>query len=158
MRFLDPRATARAVLTWWLGWSALGAAIIALPDSDARVVSFSRTHGPAPLDLAGVMLLLVGWTPIAIRLWHTRHAWADRPPSLTAAGLLAITGAALLVPAITLDLGRWWLAAAGLLVLAQILAVLTSSPFHPTDRPLRQRGRSAHGAAEDDNRSSWSRR
>lgn len=103
----------------WLLGSAVGGLVVALPDSGERVFSFSETHGPSPLDLVGVVVLVGSWLPFAVllpSLWRIAKrgtAWA--------AGVLAVLGTVALVVTIGADLGWWWLAAVAMLVAAQLL-------------------------------------
>jgi hypothetical protein len=103
----------------WLVGSTVGGLVVALPDSDDRVFSFSQSHGPSPLDLVGVVILVGSWLPIAVRLpslWRMVKrgtAWF--------AGVLAVLGTAALLVTIGADLRWWWLAAVAVLVGAQLV-------------------------------------
>lgn len=108
-------------LSAWIVGSVVGAVIVALPDSDQRVFSFSRTHGPSPLDLVGVAVLVGCWLPIAFVMTSSWRAMDGAPARFAAA--LAILGAAALVITIAADLGWVWLVAAGALVVAQIIVL-----------------------------------
>ena len=110
----------RRLATWVVG-SVLGAGILALLDADDRVFSFSPTHGPSPLDLAGRVILLLAWLPIGSVLWNGRRALAG-PPARIAFVLLAV-GAIMLVVTIRLDLGATYLIAVAMLLAAQLLAL-----------------------------------
>ena len=115
------RASLRSRATLWLAGSAIGALIVALPDSDERVFSLSETHGPSPLDLFGMVILVGSWLPFAVlmpRLWRGM----DRGPRRLV-GALAIAGAIGLLITIGYDLGWTWLIAVSALVAAQILLV-----------------------------------
>ena len=110
----------KRLAVWAIG-SAVGAAILALPDANNRVFSLSETHGPSPVDLVGLVIVVAAWVPIAAVLWLRRK-------SLTGAGawtafVLAAVGAAMLVVTIGFDLGPIYLAAVGLLLAAQLLAL-----------------------------------
>ena len=106
----------------WLVGSAVGGLVVALPDSGERVFSFSETHGPSPIDLVGMAVLVGSWLPVAVllpSLWRTARrgvAWA--------AGVLAVLGVAALIVTIGADVGWWWLAAVAMLVVAQLVLVL----------------------------------
>ena len=105
----------------WIIGSGVGAAVVALPDSDQRVFSFSRTHGPSWPDLLGVVVIVVCWLPIAFvvpSLWR-----ASRGAVARLAAVLAALGAAALTITLGADLGWWWLPAAGALVGAQVLVL-----------------------------------
>ena len=118
----------------WLVGSAIGGLIVALPDSDDRVFSFSQTHGPSPLDLVGVVVLVVAWVPVAVllpSLWRSVKrgtAWF--------AGVLSVFGTAALIVTIGADLGWWWLAAVAILVVAQ-LVLLTAGWRVASAHPVR---------------------
>ena len=111
----------RRSATTWAAGSAVGAAIIALPDAGPRVVSLSRTHGPSLLDAAGVLVLLAAWVPVLAVLWAGRAVLAGHPGVVPAA--LAVVGAAVLVASVAGDTGAEWVLGAVLLVAAQGLAL-----------------------------------
>ncbi len=111
----------RKRLTVWAIGSAAWAGIIALPDSDDRVVSFSQTHGPSLIDLAGVLLLLAAWAPIAAVLWSRRGALTG--PGAWISAVLLLVGAGLLVMTIGADLGPMYLVAIVVLLVAQLVAL-----------------------------------
>ena len=119
----------------WLAASAIGAAIIAMPDNDARIFSFSGTHGPSAIDLLGIVVLLAGWAPVAWMLWSRRAA--IRGPHARFAGVLAVVGVVLLVVTIRLDLGASWIVAVAILLAAQFTALwsLDRSIHHEPGRP-----------------------
>jgi hypothetical protein len=117
---MNRRSFVRRTL-WWLVGSAVGAVVVALPDPDNRVFSLSRTHGPSPLDLVGVVILIGCWLPVAAmlpRLWRA-------VPRATArlAAILALVGALGLTLTIGADLGGTWLIAVAALVTAQIVLI-----------------------------------
>jgi hypothetical protein len=119
---LNPHASAvpRRVLIWVAG-SGVGAAVVAMPDKGPRLFSFSETHGPSAVDLAGMAALVAAWLPVAVLLWSARSRLTGR--YAWAAAILAVLGLVGLVVTIGLDLGPWWIAAAGVLVLAQFVAL-----------------------------------
>ncbi len=115
----------RKSLSWrtllWVAGSMVGAAVVALPDSDERVFSFSRTHGPSLLDLLGVAILVGSWLPVASlmpSLWR-----ASGRASARAAAAIAVVGAVGLVVTIGADLGWVWLVTAAALVIAQLILI-----------------------------------
>jgi hypothetical protein len=115
---MTPRSLLWRSLLWVAG-SAIGAVVVALPDSGERVLSLSRTHGPSPLDLVGVVILVGAWLPVAVSLPYLWRATKGVPAGLAAG--LGFTGAVGLVVTIAADLGWLWLAAAGALVGAQVV-------------------------------------
>jgi hypothetical protein len=117
---MNRRSLVRRTLLWLVG-SAVGAVVVALPDPDNRVFSLSRTHGPSPLDLVGVVILIGCWLPAAAmlpRLWRAVPRAAAR-----LAAILALVGALGLTLTIGADLGGTWLIAVAALVTAQIVLI-----------------------------------
>lgn len=104
----------------WLGGSALGGAIVALPDAGGRVFSLSESHGPSAVDLVGVAVLLAGWLPVPALLWSSRRVLRPQARWLATA---AVTGVAVLVATIMADLGAWWVLGVALLVAVQVGAL-----------------------------------
>ena len=105
----------------WTAGSVVGAVIVVLPDSGERVFSLSRTHGPSPLDLFGVAILVGCWIPIAFVMTSSWRAMDGAAARFAAA--LAVLGAVALVITIGANLGWVWLVAAGALVIAQIIVL-----------------------------------
>jgi hypothetical protein len=102
----------------WLVCSVLGAVVIALPDSDQRVFSLSAAHGPSPVDLLGVLLMLAGWTLFLRALWLARRQ-VGRARAAATIPFLTGVGLGLLVASIT-DYPHWWIFGAILLTAAQL--------------------------------------
>lgn len=116
----SPQRVRRATTTW-VAASALGVAVVALPDAGPRLVSLSRTHGPSLLDAAGVVVLLAAWVPVLAVLWAGRALLAGRP-AVAPAGLWLV-GCAVLVASVAGDTGAEWVLGVVLLVAAQALAL-----------------------------------
>lgn len=131
----------------WLAGSAVGVAVVAVPDSDERVVSLSRTHGPSPVDLVGVAVLVAAWLPVLLLLTRRRHAlrggWAR------AALLLAVVGGAGLVVTLGLDLGPVYLVPVVLLVAAQLAALRACARPGPSPGPAAQNSRAVGSSLPD---------
>jgi hypothetical protein len=70
---------------------ALGGAIIALPDADHRLFSFSEEHGPAPLDAVGFVVLLAGYLLLVRVVWRGQQ----RLPRRVVIAVLAVVLAGL---------------------------------------------------------------
>ena len=123
-RLRRSRVTTRSLLWRSAGWmlgSAVGAAVVALPDSDQRVLSLSSTHGPSPVDMLGVVLLVGSWLPVAFAmpsLWQAAHGAAAR-----LAAAFAMLGTGGLVITLGADMGRVWVIAAGALVIAHVIVI-----------------------------------
>jgi hypothetical protein len=128
------KSLCRRLALWAVG-SAVGAVVVALPDSDQRVFSFSTTHGPSPIDLLGVAVLVGCWLPIAVVL---PSSWRAMPAVRARfAAACAVLGAAALVVTIGADLGWLWILAAGALVVAQITVLADAwrtADEHPAPR------------------------
>ncbi|HEX2054088.1 MAG TPA: hypothetical protein VHJ78_10240 [Actinomycetota bacterium] len=111
----------------WAPWAALnvvGFVLIALPDPDQRVLSFSRTHGPGPADLAGSILLTSAWVLLDVFTWRHRQALAGLGARRLVLFFLmpALAGIGLVAWSVSQDAGMWWLAGAGILALLQLTA------------------------------------
>lgn len=107
----------------------LGVVLVALPDSDRRVVSLSETHGPSLVDLVGSLVLTASWLPVPILAWRWRHRVSRWVWAL--AGLLAGAGGVALYLTISRDLGWWWVPAVAALVLAQVIPVVVAALRRP---------------------------
>src|SRR5687767_4578224 len=107
-------------MLWMLG-SLLGAFLVILPDNDDRLFSLSASHGPAAVDLIGIVILLLAYIPILLLLWRARSIirglWA-----ITAV-ILGGTGLPLLILSILGDSDGECKVGVGLLILAHLLAV-----------------------------------
>ena len=115
----------------WAVLSAIGAAVVALPDGDNRLFSLSRAHGPSPVDALGALVLIAGWLVFAAALWRRRARLAHRAgtPFPGATVFVLGLGAGLLVASAAGDFAYWWVVGATLLVAGQLLAAyLASAP------------------------------
>lgn len=115
----------RGVWIAWLVANVVGALLVALPDTDARLFSFSRTHGPSVVDAIGSVVLLAGWVILdtaVVRRWH-RVLALSRATRLLLVGAIVV-GVAVLVPTIAFDLGAWWVVGVLLLAGAQVAAAI----------------------------------
>jgi hypothetical protein len=104
----------------WVAGSALGVAVLLLPDTGPRVFSFSETHGPSAVDVIGMSILVGAWLPTAALIWTGRRRLGSRGRQV---GVLAAVGVGLLVATIAWDLGLAWVAAVALLLGAQVIAL-----------------------------------
>ena len=128
----SPQRVRRASTTWAVG-SAVGAAVVALPDDGPRLVSLSRTHGPSLLDAGGILVLLAAWVPVLVVLWAGRALLAGRPGGVPAA--LGVVGAVVLVASVAGDTGAEWVVGALLLLAAQVLALAVVARRAPRAAP-----------------------
>ena len=109
----------------------VGGVLVALPDSGARLVSLSGTHGPGVVDAAGAALATAGWLYFVARLWGARARVPRRGL------LLAVAGAAALGAAWSIlgDHGWWWVPALVVVVGVQVAAALAVPPRFAPVRP-----------------------
>ena len=105
---------------------AVGAAVVALPDSGRRLISLSEAHGPSALDALGIAILLAGWLVAARELWARRHAVLRRAGrrGTAVASFATGLGSGLLVASVFGDFAWWWAIGAALLAAVQVAAFL----------------------------------
>ena len=107
----------------WALLNLAGITLLALPDSDRRVFSISRSHGPAPADLAGAVLLIAGWGLLNLWTWERRRALGSVPTGWKTCLLVsALAGAGLIVWSVSQDRGSWWLLGASLVAAVEVAA------------------------------------
>lgn len=130
----------RARWAWWAGCSLVGGVLVALPDADHRLVSFSRDHGPSALDALGVVILIAGWGVLGHALWAHRADLATlgrtSPPTLLAGAFAAGLGAGLVVASVLADFAHWWALGAVILGGAQVGAVLALRTGRGARQPM----------------------
>jgi len=53
----------------------LGLIVLAWPEQDdVMMISFSETHGPSKVDLAGILIIMMGYVPMIKEVWkHSPH-------------------------------------------------------------------------------------
>ena len=57
----------------------IGLAVLAWPEQDSRMfLTLSERHGPSTLDLIGLAIILVGYVPMAARVWARRKPLQSR--------------------------------------------------------------------------------
>ena len=109
---------------------------MALPDDDRRVFSFTEGHGPAALDLAGMVLVGLGLAAYIVAVVQARSL--VRRPDLVGGLALYLPGSALAGWSVATDTGWWW--ALGVAVALAGQAVLARRIFAGTPRaPLASR-------------------
>jgi hypothetical protein len=126
-------------LAVWVTLSLAGLAVIALPDDGRRLVSFSEGHGPSAVDVAGIIVLVLGWLAFVAPLWTARSAIEHRGALI----VLVAVGAPLVVWSVATDSGAWWVLGVVLLSCAQIAAGLTAMRRRPS--PAHLAGRNVNG-------------
>lgn len=113
--------------------TALGAVVLALPDDDARVFSFSAGHGPAPLDLVGIAIVAVGLAAYVAGLVIARRRLRGRDAAVALAA--CVPASALAARSVATDAGAWWVAGVSVALAAMAwLAWRVSGPTTPGGR------------------------
>ena len=100
----------------------LGSAIVALPDSEDRVVALSDAHGPARTDVIGLAVFSAGYVVLARLVWRRRSELPRR--LVVGAAAIFAAGAGLLGPAVAYDLGALWVLAASVMAAPQAYLLL----------------------------------
>ena len=113
----------RTALIVWAVCSAIGGAIVALPDSGPRLVSFSQAHGPSAVDAIGIGVLLAGWVVFARAAWRRRDRVVRRGGHglLLAVGFALGVGVGLVIASAAADYAYWWVIGGIVLLAAQLL-------------------------------------
>ena len=48
----------------------LGLVVLAWPEeNDVMMIKFSETHGPSKVDMAGILIIMMGYLPMAKEIW-----------------------------------------------------------------------------------------
>ena len=54
----------------YLALLLLGLLVLAWPEAnDVMMIQFSETHGPSKIDLAGILIIMMGYTPMVKEVW-----------------------------------------------------------------------------------------
>ncbi|MFZ5814804.1 MAG: hypothetical protein ACOY93_05830 [Bacillota bacterium] len=110
-----------ALLPAWLGLTGAGAWLIARPDDNRRLLTFSEAHGLALADAAGALLLVAAFLLLLLSIARRRRRIAarlrERPAGLGVLSFLAGVGLGLLIASVFTDFWWWWLIGAVLLQL-----------------------------------------
>ena len=85
-----------------------GIVIVLLPDSDNRLFSFNRDHGPSLQDTIGLSLIIVGWIWIVFRIIRNRIQLVVRLGifKLRLMALIILAGGALIAAGILSELNN----------------------------------------------------
>lgn len=57
---------------FWVYFALLlfGLLVLAWPEeNDVMMIQFSETHGPSKIDLAGILIIMMGYAPMAKEVW-----------------------------------------------------------------------------------------
>ena len=86
----------------------IGIVIVMLPDSDKRLFSFNKDHGPSLQDTIGLSLIIVGWIWIVLRIIRNRYLLVVRLGilKLRLMALLIVVGGALIAAGILSELNN----------------------------------------------------
>lgn len=112
----------RRGLWTWVVLSLLGAGVVALPDDDVRIFSFSSGHGPSLLDAVGIVLLIGGWIAFVFPMWRARSLIPHRG----VLGGFAVIAAGLTAWSVATDTGVWWMLGTGILAILQLAAAVSA--------------------------------
>ena len=107
----------------------VGFVIVALPDSDKRLFSISKGHGPSLLDSVGLILILVFYLWLIRDVWKNRSRLKEYYKSVLfkISSFLCIPGMVLiLVSLLNDDYSGWWIYGTIILVLIQIPVFYTT--------------------------------
>jgi len=79
-----------------------GIVIVLLPDSDKRLLSFNKDHGPSLQDMIGIGLIIIGWIWIVFQIISNRNQLVVRLGlfKLRLMALLIVAGGALIAAGI----------------------------------------------------------
>lgn len=119
----------KSAMAAWILLSAIGVAIIALPDDDRRLVSLSEAHGLSALDAAGIGFLLAGWLVFVGALVRRRGTIVARLQGdrhVIVLPFVAGVGIGLVVASVASEFDGWWVVGAGLLIVVQLWLAMTS--------------------------------
>jgi len=85
-----------------------GIVIVLLPDSDKRLFSFSKDHGPSLRDMIGLCLIIMGWGWIVFRIIRNRNQLVFRLGlfKLRMMALLIVAGGTLIATGILTELNN----------------------------------------------------
>lgn len=99
----------------------IGFVIVALPDANERLFSISQDHGPSGPDVAGLIILLIGYAGIVNEAWKNRAKIIRYKQSMYfQAGLFLLgAGFGLIIASVMNDYRYWWVFGIAILVTIQ---------------------------------------
>jgi uncharacterized membrane protein YidH (DUF202 family) len=100
----------------------IGFVIVALPDSDNRLFSISKDHGPSLQDAIGLVLILFSYTWLIIEAWKQKEKILKyKNSTVFKAGLFLFgIGHGLIIASVINDYKYWWVYGIIILVVLQI--------------------------------------
>jgi uncharacterized membrane protein YidH (DUF202 family) len=102
----------------------IGIVIVALPDSNVRLFSISKEHGPSLQDAIGLVLVLIPYAILVTQAWRQREKVLKYKNSKwfkTSLFLFGL-GTGLLIASVLSDYNYWWICGIILLVGVQTIA------------------------------------
>jgi len=86
----------------------VGIVIVILPDSDKRLFSFNKDHGPSMQDTIGLCLIVIGWIWVVLRIINNRNQLVFRLGlfKLRMMALLIVAGGGLIAAGILSELNN----------------------------------------------------
>jgi len=100
----------------------IGFVLILLPDSNKRLFSISKDHGPSILDAIGLVLILFPYILLIVKAWKNRSRLANYHDKLIfkfGIYLFGI-GTGLVIASVANDCSFWWIIGAILMLGVQI--------------------------------------
>jgi uncharacterized membrane protein YidH (DUF202 family) len=100
----------------------IGFVIVALPDSDIRLFSISKEHGPSLQDAIGLILILFSYIWLVIEAWKQKEKVLKYQDSTVfKMGLFLFgVGHGLIIASVINDYKYWWVYGIILLIVLQI--------------------------------------
>jgi hypothetical protein len=101
----------------------LGTAVIVIPDSDKRLFSISKTHGPSILDAIGMVLILIPYSWLIIETWKRKQKILKyRHSGVFRLGLfLTGLGYGMIIASVLQDYQYWWIIGIILVVIIHVV-------------------------------------
>ena len=103
-----------------------GIVVVLLPDSDKRLLSFNKDHGPSLQDMIGIGLIIIGWIWIVFRIISNRNQLVVRLGlfKLRLMALLIVAGGALIAAGILSTLNNLLWTGIGLSAFAYVFLMI----------------------------------
>lgn len=101
----------------------IGLIIIILPDSDVRLFSISKDHGPSLQDAIGILLIVLPYLMLVKEAWSKREKILNYRHSKIFYGTLFLLGLGygLIIASVANDYRFWWVYGIALLILINII-------------------------------------
>jgi hypothetical protein len=101
----------------------LGTALVVIPDSDKRLFSISKTHGPSILDAIGMVLILIPYCWLIIETWKRKPRILKYQHSGVFRLGLFLTGLGygMIIASVLGDYEYWWIIGIILVVIIHVV-------------------------------------